>query len=86
MTDIGAPAATVAHATKNEVPLKDRLSLSPEEASALTGIGLTSIKNATYSGSLVARKHGKKTVILPKDLMAWLEALPMMATNDKNTA
>lgn len=67
---------------KNAVPLKDRLSWSPEEASALTGIGLTSIKLATYSGALVARKLGRNTVILPKDLKAWLEALPMI---DKNT-
>jgi hypothetical protein len=52
------------------------LSLSPDEASALTGIGLTSIKLATYSGSLVARKLGRNTVILPSDLRCWLEALP----------
>jgi hypothetical protein len=65
------------------VPLKDRLSLSPAEASALTGIGITSIKMATYSGALVARKHGKNTVILPADLKAWLEALPRI---DKKAA
>jgi hypothetical protein len=68
---------------KPHIPLKDRLSLSPEEASALTGIGLTRIRQATYSGSLVARKNGKNTVILPEDLKAWLKALPTMAANDK---
>ncbi len=31
---------------KHAVPLKDRLALSPEEASALSGIGLTSIRAA----------------------------------------
>lgn len=67
---------------KHVVPLKDRLSLSPEDASLLTGIGLTSIKMATYSGALVARKHGRNTVILPEDLKAWLAALPRI---DKNT-
>jgi hypothetical protein len=66
---------------KHLVPLKDRLSLSPEEASALTGIGLTRIREAAR-GALNARKHGKNTVILPDDLKAWLEALPMI---DKNT-
>jgi Helix-turn-helix domain len=80
MTDIAAPAAITSLHTKN-VPLKDRLSLSPAEASALTGIGLSSIKNATYRGALVARKHGKSTVILPKDLKAWLDALPLMGQN-----
>lgn len=66
---------------KHVVPLKDRLSLSPEEASALTGIGLTSIKMATYSGSLIARKHGRNTIILPGDLKAWLEAMPRIDVN-----
>ena len=60
-------ALTMPPTPKNIAHLKDRLSLSPEEASALTGIGLTSIKTATYSGALVARKHGKNTVILPDD-------------------
>jgi hypothetical protein len=80
MTDGGVTAYR-----KYGVPLKDRLSLSPADASALTGIGITSIKNATYSGSLVARKFGKNTVIMPADLKAWLEALPLMdTTNEKD--
>jgi excisionase family DNA binding protein len=61
---------------KETVPLKDRLSLSPEEASALTGIGLTSIRQAASSGTLDARKHGRRTIILRDDLQAWLKALP----------
>ena len=61
---------------KEKVALKDRLSLSPEEASALTGIGLTSIRQAVASHALAARKHGRRTIILPDDLKAWLEALP----------
>lgn len=64
------------------VPLKDRLALSPEEASALSGIGLTSIR-AAAKGPLVARKFGTRTIILKQDLIAWLEALPRI---DKNTA
>jgi hypothetical protein len=66
---------------KHIVPLKDRLSLSPEEASALTGIGLTSIR-AAAKGPLNARKFGARTIILQNDLKAWLEALPRI---DKNT-
>jgi Helix-turn-helix domain len=65
---------------KSAVPLKDRLSLSPEEASALTGIGLTSIRQAAR-GPLNARKHGSRTIILQDDLMAWLKALPMIEKN-----
>ena len=61
---------------KGKVPLAERLSLSPEEASALTGIGLTSIREAISSGALKAKKHGRRTVILPDDLKMWLKGLP----------
>jgi excisionase family DNA binding protein len=61
---------------KGVVPLSERLSVSPEEASALTGIGLTSIRQAAASGALKARKLGTRTIILRKDLEAWLQLLP----------
>lgn len=61
---------------KDTVPLAERFSLSPEEASALTGIGMTSIRQAINAGKLIARKHGTRTIILPEDLRAWLKTLP----------
>jgi excisionase family DNA binding protein len=61
---------------KGKVPLSERLSVSPEEASALTGIGLTSIREAISSGDLKAKKHGRRTIILPDDLRVWLKTLP----------
>jgi excisionase family DNA binding protein len=61
---------------KGRVPLSERLSVSPEEASALTGIGLTSIREAISNGDLRAKKHGRRTIILPDDLRRWLKALP----------
>lgn len=67
---------------KDRVSLVERLSVSPEEASALTGIGLTRIREAAKGGALRAHKHGTRTIILQKDLRAWLEALPVI---DKNT-
>jgi excisionase family DNA binding protein len=63
---------------KNVVPLAQRLSMSPDEASALTGIGLTSIRQAASTGELKARKHGTRTVILRDDLKEWLQAMPTM--------
>lgn len=63
-------------AQKGVVPLAERFSLSPEEASALTGIGLTSIRQAAAEGELIGRKHGTRTLILPDDLKAWLRSLP----------
>jgi hypothetical protein len=61
---------------KGKVPLSERLSVSPEEASALTGIGLTSLREAISSGDLKAKKHGRRTIILPDDLRVWLKTLP----------
>ena len=58
---------------KGKVPLSERLSVSPEEASALTGIGLTSIREAISNGDLKAKKHGRRTIILPDDLRVWLK-------------
>lgn len=64
---------------ENAVPLAERFSVSPEEASALTGIGMTSIRAAIKAGDLVAHRHGTKIVILPDDIKAWLQRLPSAA-------
>jgi excisionase family DNA binding protein len=61
---------------KRVVPLHLRISLSPEEASAITGIGTTSIRQAIADGELKAHKMGTRTVILVEDLKAWLKTLP----------
>ncbi len=53
------------------------MSLSPEEASALTGIGTTRIREAVDDQVLKAHKHGTRIIILPDDLKEWLKALPM---------
>lgn len=52
-----------------KVPLADRFSLSPEEASAITGIGLTSVREAINEGKLNAKKHGRRIVLLPDELL-----------------
>ena len=38
--------------------------------------GLTSVRGAISSGDLKAKKHGRRTIILPDDLRVWLKALP----------
>ena len=68
---------------KGKVPLSERLSVSPEEASALTGIGLTSIREAISSGDLKAKKHGRRTIILPDDLRVWPKRCRMPASGLK---
>ncbi|UVO40554.1 helix-turn-helix domain-containing protein [Bradyrhizobium arachidis] len=61
------------------VPLCERFALSPEEASLLSGVGMTSLRAAIKEGKLVAHKHGVKTIIMPDDLRAWLKSLPLAA-------
>jgi excisionase family DNA binding protein len=48
------------------------------EVCAYTGLGRDGIYRAIRTGQLVARKYGKRTVILDHDLRAFLNALPEM--------
>ncbi len=57
-----------------EPPLK--LGLSIEESCQAAGIGRTKIYEAIGSGELIAKKAGRRTIILPKHLEAYLESLP----------
>ena len=59
-----------------DVLLTDRLSVSPEQASALTGIGISRVREAIKSGALGAHRNGASIVILPDDIKVWLKALP----------
>jgi excisionase family DNA binding protein len=61
---------------KESVPLSERLSYSPSEASAVSGVGETAIREAAASGALEAHKHGRRPIIMRDDLCAWLKALP----------
>ena len=52
------------------------IALSIPDAVSITGIGRTSLYAAIKTGSLVARKCGKRTIILQSDLITWLNSLP----------
>lgn len=52
-----------------------QLSLSIEETCAATGLGRTKIYEAIGSGALVAKKLGKRTLILKTDLEIFLASL-----------
>jgi excisionase family DNA binding protein len=53
------------------------LAYSIAEASEVSRIGRTSIYEAISSRELIARKHGRRTVILADDLRRWLQNLPV---------
>ncbi|MDE4620645.1 DNA-binding protein [Sinorhizobium meliloti] len=48
----------------------------PSAVSA-SGIGRTKLFEAMKLGKLKARKLGRKTIILPEDLKAFIESLPV---------
>jgi excisionase family DNA binding protein len=57
------------------------LAYSIVEACEASGVGRTSIYEAINSGKLIARKNGRRTVILCDDLRRWLQSLPVTNSN-----
>ncbi|WP_188910935.1 helix-turn-helix domain-containing protein [Salinarimonas ramus] len=60
--------------TRNVAPL----GLGVSDAARAAGVGRTAVYEALKSGALVARKLGRRTIILIDDLNAWLASLPRM--------
>jgi excisionase family DNA binding protein len=58
----------------NSPSLREGLSIA--DACTISGIGRTKIYQAIAQGQLVARKYGKRTLILRTDLQAFLTNLP----------
>jgi excisionase family DNA binding protein len=56
--------------------MNQTLAYTIAEACAVARTGRTSIYEAIKAGDLVARKRGRRTVILPDDLRRWVENLP----------
>ena len=52
------------------------LAFSIAEACAIARAGRTAIYQAIRDGQLVARKRGRRTIILSDDLRRWLDSLP----------
>jgi excisionase family DNA binding protein len=55
---------------------RDRLALGVHDVCRLTGLGRTTIYATIKAGDLVARKLGRRTVILAADLEVFLAKLP----------
>ena len=52
------------------------LAYSISEACAAARAGRTALYEAIRNGALIARKRGRKTLILPEDLRRWVESHP----------
>lgn len=56
--------------------LSQRVSLTRAEAAEVVGVSEATLRRAIDRGDLVARFSGRKTLIRPADLEAWVESLP----------
>lgn len=56
--------------------MNEPMAYTIREAVAVSGVSRTSIYRAIQDGDVVARKHGRRTLILVDDLRNWLEKLP----------
>jgi excisionase family DNA binding protein len=64
-------------ANRDQMPMNTLLAYSIAQACEVANIGRTSIYEAISSRELIARKHGRRTVILADDLRRWLQNLPV---------
>jgi excisionase family DNA binding protein len=62
-------------------PFSGHLTHSVEQVTKITGLGRTSVYEQIRTGQLIARKVGRRTVILQSDLIRWLESRPVLTAS-----
>ena len=62
--------------TDRSPELPPKFAFSIKEICQASGVGRTKIYEAIGSGQLIAKKVGRRTIILPKHFEAYLESLP----------
>ncbi len=61
----------------HQSPVVSKLAHAVVDIPKLAPVGRTKIFEAIRDGHLIARKLGRRTMILDEDLRAWLSALPV---------
>jgi len=64
----------------------NQLAVSPAEAADLLGVGRSTVYKLIAARTLMARKAGRRTVILVRDIERYLEALPVLEAPPKAVA
>ncbi len=59
----------------------EKFAYSILEAAEASNSSRTSVYEAIAQGKLIARKNGKRTIILQDDLLRWLNDLPAVASS-----
>ena len=54
------------------------IALTIRDAVQLSGVSRSTLYRAIKAGDVVARKHGRRTIILADELRAWLQNLPKL--------
>ena len=63
--------------------MQERFAVSIEEAAEASGLGRSKLYEEIRDGRLIARKAGRRTLILMTDLKAWLTAFPAVSQKQK---
>ena len=64
---------------------REKLGMTIDDLVDASGLGRTSIYGQIRDGRLVARKCGRRTIILPSDAAAGLESLPHIGGGAENS-
>ena len=61
------------------------LAFSIDQIVAISSVGRTKVYEAIARGDLVARKAGRRTIVLYADAQNWLQGLPHVGNGAKNS-
>ena len=79
--NFGAVAGTIP--ALNGESLMEQLAFTVSEACAAARVGKTVLYQAIATGALRAVKRGRRTLVLPADLRAWVARLPAIQTKHR---